>query len=288
MPKLKRAGKARTAREALAMLAALAADGAYAACTATADGKQAFVLRAADAEPTPPGVHVPQSVAAYALRVGWITPDPSATRLHITAAGRRALQSDGAREVPGHAAAPRERAAARPGGESALAWLRNRKDKDGRPLITEVQFTAGERLAADFWHAQLSPRVTANWSAMAPGRRMRRAAPGFGVEMRDAAMAARRRFHRALDVVGPELAGILADVCCHDIGLETAGRAAGWPQRAARVVLDLALTRLARHYGLIAPERPADGRIWRWGDADYRPTLDAWAQERAVAPGCDL
>ncbi len=144
-------------------------------------------------------------------------------------------------------------------------------------LITEVQFNAGEKLAADFWHAQLSPKVTASWSAMAPVHRLRRATPGLGVDMRDAVVAARQRFQRALEAVGPELAGILVDVCCHDMGLEASGHASGWPQRAAKVVLDLALTRLARHYGLLAPERPAAARLRHWGDADYRPTLDGLA-----------
>jgi hypothetical protein len=40
--------------------------------------------------------------------------------------------------------------------EGSLAWLRRRRDKDGLPLITEPQFSAGERLGADFWHAQLT------------------------------------------------------------------------------------------------------------------------------------
>jgi len=160
--------------------------------------------------------------------------------------------------------------------ENALAWLRSRRDRSGRPLITEVQFNAGQQLAADFWHGQLSPRVTANWSAAAPGRRMRRSAPGVGVEVRDAVISARNRFYRALDAVGPELAGILVHVCCHDMGLEAAGHASGWPQRAAKVVLDLALIRLARHYGMIAPERPIGTDLRHWGESDYRPTLETW------------
>lgn len=158
--------------------------------------------------------------------------------------------------------------------ETALHWLRRRRDKGGGSLLSEPQFQAGERLAADFRHAQLMPRTTANWSAAAPSVRTRRSAPGAGVEMNEAAVAARQRVHRALDAVGPELSGILIDVCCFDIGLEAAGQAAGWRRGSARVVLDLALTRLARHYGLIAPEPPA--RLRHWGDADYRPTLDAW------------
>jgi hypothetical protein len=135
---------------------------------------------------------------------------------------------------------------------------------------------AGVRLAGDFWHAQLEPRVTANWSGMVPAGRTRRSAPGFGVEMSDRVVAARQRFHRALDAVGAELAGLLVDVCCRDIGLSAAEQARRWPLRSAKVVLDVGLTALARHYGLIAPERPLPSRPQHWGDADYRPTLDRW------------
>ncbi len=160
--------------------------------------------------------------------------------------------------------------------ETALRWLRRRSATGERALLTEPQLAAGERLAADFRHAQLLPRVTANWSAVVPGVRRRRSAPGAGVETSDAAVAARQRVHAALDAVGPELAGILLDVCCFEAGLEATGRAARWPRGAARVVLDLALTRLARHYGLVAPERPAAGHLRHWGDADYRPTIERW------------
>src|SRR5262249_39229741 len=116
--------------------------------------------------------------------------------------------------------------------EGTLAWLRSRRDRDGRRLITEPQFTAGERLAVDFRRAQLPPRVTADWSAPIAGRRMRRAAPGAGVELSDKSAAAHTRVQRALAAVGPELSGILIDVCCLEIGLEAAERAQRWPQRA--------------------------------------------------------
>jgi hypothetical protein len=107
-------------------------------------------------------------------------------------------------------------------------------------------------------------------------RSARRGAPDAGVELSDAAVAARERIKRAVAAVGSELAGILIDVCCHETGLEAAERAEGWPQRAAKVVLQLALTSLARHYGLIAPERSPFARLRHWGDEDYRPGLDAW------------
>jgi hypothetical protein len=119
--------------------------------------------------------------------------------------------------------------------------------------------------------------VTADWSGSATSKRTRRAAPGFGAELTDSVVAARERVYRALRAVGPELGNILIDVCCLEMGLQAAGREKAWPQRATRIVLDLALTSLARHYGLIPPE-PSPGalRLRHWGEEGYRPNLDAW------------
>lgn len=221
-------------------------------------------------------------------RHGWLEADQRAGHYRIAAAGkavlRRVLSTPLDRMLPAHSKSRHERkakskAAHSLGGprQGSLAWLRRRRDKSGLPLISEPQFSAAERLSADFWRAQLNPRVTANWSATAPGRREPRSAPGLGVELGDHVVAARQRVHRALEAVGSELAGILVDVCCHDIGLEDAGRAKGWPQRAAKVVLQLALTGLARHYGLIAPDpRIGATRFRHWGSDDYRPDIEAW------------
>lgn len=158
--------------------------------------------------------------------------------------------------------------------ESPLAWLRQRRDKHGEAMISAAQFDAGERLRADYGRAQLMPRVTTSWSHPAG-----KCAPsGAGVEISDSAIAARERVQRALKAVGPELAGVLIDVCCHLKGLEVAERSAGWPQRSGKVVLQIALTALARHYGLDRNVgAPASVRIRHWGGEGFRPSIDGSA-----------
>ena len=227
---------------------------------------------------------------ALLCRRGWLAADAETDRYRLAPAGieelRRARSASiglrqNAHRAPGAASETRRQAPAaaeRPAHESPLVWLRRRKDKDGQPLITEPQFDAGERLAADFWHAQMTP--ARHGELVCCGRRPTHAArrhPASASSSSDNVVAARTRVHRALAAVGPELAGILVDVCCHDVGLEAAERAQGWPQRAAKVVLQLALTGLARHYGLLALEpSPGARRLRHWGDTDYRPTIDAW------------
>lgn len=155
---------------------------------------------------------------------------------------------------------------------------------EGRPLITDDQYQAGERLRADYWFAHLSQRVTSNWSGMAPSQRSRRVAPSNPALLRDEVIAGKERVRRALMAVGPEVSGVLVDICCELKGLEDAEKENGWPQRAGKVVLQVALTRLARHYGLIADDtqRPAKRGLRHWGSEDYRPTIDAWRSGRSA------
>jgi hypothetical protein len=134
-------------------------------------------------------------------------------------------------------------------GESPLGWLYRRKGPDGRSLIGDHQFAAGERLRADFTMAQMSPRMTVDLTApVVAGRRGARA----DVSVPEMVLAAKQRVTRALGAVGPGLSDLLLDVCCHLIGLEAAERQKGWPQRSAKVVLCIALDRLAAHYGTAA------------------------------------
>lgn len=257
------------------------------------------------------------SVVEEAVAAGLLKAAGETRRLHITPAGAkalRALRSEGVASVAGQraiaiaqndsppatAAKPcrsrrsskaryrsrvtgsetAEPSACQPKfdpAESPLGWLRRRKGKDGKPLISEMQYQAGERLREDFWTSQLTPNMTSNWSAIPLLRVKRRPAPGSALELSERVCAAQQRVRKALDAVGPELSGVLIDVCCHLKGLEVTEKEAGWPRRCGKVVLMLSLDALARHYRLAPEPNKGKGRrsqIRHWGAQNYRPTID--------------
>ncbi len=158
--------------------------------------------------------------------------------------------------------------------ESPLAWLRQRRDTNGTPLIQSIEFDAGERLRADFERSMLAQRVTASWDPTGASGRQARGAPGAGLEMSEMVVLTRQRVEAALAAVGPELGGMLLDVCCYLKGLEQAERNGGWPRRAGKVVLQLGLAHLARHYGLDRRCEASTGRVRSWGAEGFRPGID--------------
>lgn len=123
--------------------------------------------------------------------------------------------------------------------ESPLAWLAR------RGMVTPQQFAASERLRGDFMRAGQAPRVTMRWDPAPIAR-----SAGGGMDPTTAQIAARQRFDAAVAAVGPGLTDVLWRVICLGEGLETAERALGWPGRAGKLVLALALDRLVTHYGL--------------------------------------
>ena len=124
--------------------------------------------------------------------------------------------------------------------ESPLGWLL------AHGHVTRRQFDAGERLRSDWERAQLSPRVTMEWDA-APVARGRGGSPA-GADLNGAQLDARRRFDHAITAAGPGLADILWRIVCAGEGMRDAETALGWPARAGKVVLTLALDRIATYY----------------------------------------
>jgi hypothetical protein len=126
--------------------------------------------------------------------------------------------------------------------ESPLAWLKARR------RITDRQFAAGEQLRADYERAALGSRVTMNWNAPPlDGQRRGVAMAGASTV---AQITAKDRFLGAIDELGPGLSDIAWRVICAGEAIPDAEKALNWPSRAGRLVLTLALDRLADHYRL--------------------------------------
>ncbi|MES2095140.1 MAG: DUF6456 domain-containing protein [Pseudomonadota bacterium] len=122
--------------------------------------------------------------------------------------------------------------------ESPLSWLA------ARGLLDARQVEAGERLRSDYERAQLGARVTMRWDGL------RVDGGGGDSDPATAHIAAKRRFDAAVGEVGRGLSDVLWRVVCAGEGLPLAERALGWPARAGRLVLGIALDRLADHYRL--------------------------------------
>lgn len=154
--------------------------------------------------------------------------------------------------------------------ESPLAKLYRLRNADGGSFICEDEFRAGERLRADFTRGAMMPSISARWDVGV--RSSTRSGPGGMAELTDIALASRMRVERALEAVGPELSGVLVDVCCFLKGLETVERERQWPVRSGKMLLKMGLAMLHRHYNPQLAKESRSSAILHWGSDDYRPT----------------
>lgn len=121
--------------------------------------------------------------------------------------------------------------------ESPLSWLHARGHIDDR------LFDAGERLRADYERAQLGACVTMRWDPVRV-----KSTGDTGLTPGERQIAARARFNGALREAGNGLQDILWRVVCAGEGLPEAEKGLGWPARSGKLVLRLALDRVADFY----------------------------------------
>ncbi len=137
--------------------------------------------------------------------------------------------------------------------ESPLSVLGRKRDRDGAAYLTADLIEAGERLREDFELAQMGPRIAQNWERFLTAGGARGAIQGRGPA--EGPQDARVRVAKAMQALGPGLSDIVFRICCFLEGLETAEKRLGWSARSGKVVLKIALERLAAHYR-VAPAEP--------------------------------
>ncbi|QYU70591.1 hypothetical protein J4558_10915 [Leptolyngbya sp. 15MV] len=121
--------------------------------------------------------------------------------------------------------------------ESPLTWLHARGHLDDR------LFAAGERLRADYERAQLGANVTMRWDPVrikSTGER--------GLNATERQIAAKDRFAGAIAAAGRGLEDVLWRVVCAGESLPVAERTLAWPARSGKLVLRIALDRVAEFY----------------------------------------
>lgn len=121
--------------------------------------------------------------------------------------------------------------------ESPLVWLY------ARGHLTERLLDAGEALRTDYERAQLSASITMRWD---PVRVKSTGERGLAASERQ--VAARQRFDGAIKAAGKGLEDILWRVVCAGEALPEAEKTLGWPARSGKLVLRIALERVAEFY----------------------------------------
>jgi len=121
--------------------------------------------------------------------------------------------------------------------ESPLSWLHAHGHLEDR------LFAAGERLRADFERSQLGPNITMRWDAVRI-----KSTGDLGLSRTEGQVAARARFDAAIRMAGKGLEDVLWRVVCAGETLPVAEKALQWPARSGKLVLKLALERVADYY----------------------------------------
>lgn len=121
--------------------------------------------------------------------------------------------------------------------ESPLSWLH------ARGHLSDRLYAAGDALREDYERAQIAPSITMRWDPVRV-----RSTGGGGLSPGERQIAARARFDGAMAAAGSGLQDILWRVVCAGEALPEAEKALEWPTRSGKLVLKIALERVADYY----------------------------------------
>src|SRR5690606_39526951 len=101
-------------------------------------------------------------------------------------------------------------------------------------------------------------------------------------EITEMAATARKRLAELHAILPAECAGVVLDVCGFEKGLQQIETERGWPRRSAKLVLRIALDRLAEHYRLSPAATGSETRTLRRWRRSEEHTSELQSREKLV------
>lgn len=145
---------------------------------------------------------------------------------------------------------------------SPLLKLFNRQKNLAQKYLTPLHLQAGQKIFEHYLAANMQPNITMNWERLsAPPQPHYTGAKETGHS--EQAYIAQRKLYESLKYVGQEFAAILVEICLFGKGLEATEKAMNWPARSGKLLLVMALDRLAIHYQM-APQENNDNKYLSW------------------------
>lgn len=135
--------------------------------------------------------------------------------------------------------------------------LYNRQRNIAHKYLNENHVRAGQKLFEQFAHANLQPSITMNWEKLSSAPQAHYTG-GKDCGFSEKTYIARRELYQSLESIGAEFAAILVEVCLFGHGLEATEKAMKWPARSGKLLLTMALDRLAEHYQLLPNNKPSN------------------------------
>lgn len=147
-----------------------------------------------------------------------------------------------------------------------LLKLYNRQRNMAHKYLSETHLLAGQKLFDLFVKANVRPNVTMNWENLQSVKQSHHTG-SKDVGFSEATYMARRELYESLSHVGQEFSAILVEICLFGNGLEATEKAMNWPARSAKLLLTMALDRLAEYYRF-APSGGVGNKYLAWLAAD--------------------
>lgn len=152
---------------------------------------------------------------------------------------------------------------------SPIIKLYNRQRNIAHKYLNAIHVEAGQKLFDYFVTANLEPNVTMDWERLKSVKQSHHTGQS-GNDFSEQTYLARQQLYDCLKYTGPEFAAVLVEICLFGNGLEATERTMNWPARSGKLLLTMALDRLAEHLGIFRQLREPN-KYLAWAKQSDQP-----------------